>query len=95
MFTVEEIKAELGIDYDDASVDKRLERYIKVAEEWLDGAIENCDKSDERAKQLALLVIETLFDRNIGTTSKENATLEKLKKDFLMQLQWEKKSGNV
>lgn len=86
MPTLEEVKQELGIDFDDD--DKRLTRYIIVANAWLDGSIGEYDLSDERVKQLALLIIEDLYDRNANSV-KENATIQKLKNDFIMQLQCE------
>lgn len=84
MPTLEEVKDELGIDYNDN--DTRLNRYILLADTWLKGAVGEYDKTDERAKQLALLVIEDLYDRNSNSV-KENATIAKLKNDFIMQLQ--------
>ena len=86
MPTLEEVKLELGIDFDDD--DKKLIRYISVADTWLDGAIGTYDPNDERVKQLALLIIEDLYDRNANSV-KENATIQKLKNDFIMQLQCE------
>lgn len=95
MLSVDDVKKELGIDFSDKNTDARLERYIKVAEAWLKGAVGTFNNSDERAKQLALLIIEDLFDRNSNTV-KENATINKLKNDFIMQLTWEiKEDGSV
>lgn len=95
MFSVDEIKKELGIDFSDKNIEERLKRYVKLAEVWLSGAVGDYDKNDERAKQLALLIIEDLFDRNSNTV-KENATINKLKNDFVMQLKWEtKKDGSI
>lgn len=95
MLSVDDVKKELGIDFSDKNTDARLERYIKVAEAWLKGAVGTYNSSDERAKQLALLIIEDLFDRNSNTV-KENATINKLKNDFIMQLKWEtKEDGSV
>lgn len=88
MLTLEEVKAELSIDYTDEKTDARLKRYILVADAWLKGAVgDNYPKGDERAKQLTLLVIEDLFDRNANSV-KENNTINKLKQDFIMQLQY-------
>lgn len=84
MLTLDEVKKELGIDFNDH--DNRLERYIQVAKQWLDGSISKYDEKDERAKQLALFIIEDLYDRNANTV-KENITISKLKNDFIMQLQ--------
>ena len=94
MLTLDEVKQELGIDYNDH--DQRLQRYIKLANEWLSGAVDQFKKDDERAKQLALLVIEELYDRP-SNSSKENAMISRLKNDFLMQLQYESETedGNV
>lgn len=88
MLTLEEVKAELSIDFTDEKTDARLNRYIKVADAWLKGAIsDDYPVDDERAKQLALLIIEDLFDRNANSV-KENNTINKLKQDFIMQLQY-------
>lgn len=94
MLTLDEVKQELGIDYNDH--DQRLQRYIKLANEWLSGAVDQFKKDDERAKQLALLVIEELYDRP-SNSSKENVMISRLKNDFLMQLQYERETedGNV
>ena len=95
MPTLEEVKQELGIDFNDN--DQRLIRYISVADTWLQGTIgTNYNPNDERAKQLALFVIEDLYDRN-SYSVKENATIQKLKNDFIMQLQCEGRDldGNI
>lgn len=89
MPTIDEVKDYLGIDYDDEVSNRNLARYIKVADTYLKGAIgDGYPKSDERAKQLALFVIEDLYDRN-SYTVKENSSLEKMKNDFILQLQCE------
>ena len=91
MLTLTEVKQELGIDF--ADHDQRLTRYIKLADTWLKGAISDTyDATDERAKQLALLLIEDLYDRNANSI-KETATIQKLKNDFIMQLQCEDNNG--
>ena len=92
MVSIDDVKKELGIDFSDKNTDARLERYIKVAEAWLKGAVGTNNDGDDRAKQLALLIIEDLFDRNSNTV-KENATINKLKNDFIMQVKWEIKEN--
>lgn len=83
------VKEELGIDTTDSAIDSRLTRYIKIADAYLKGAIsDNYPTDDERAIELALLIIEDLYDRN-STTVKENSTIEKLKADFMLQLKVE------
>lgn len=89
MLNVNEVKQELGIDFDDSYTEARIKRYITLADIWLQGAIsKNYPKDDERAKQLALLLIEDMYDRNSNSV-KSNNTIEKLKIDFILQLQCE------
>lgn len=89
MPTIKEIKDYLGIDYDDDVSNRNIKKYMNVADSWLKGAIgENYPKNDERAKQLALFVIEDLYDRG-SYSVKENKNIEKMKNDFIMQLQCE------
>lgn len=89
MPTIDEIKDYLGIDYDDDVSNRNIKKYMSVADSWLKGAIgENYPRNDERAKQLALFVIEDLYDRG-SYSVKENKNIEKMKNDFIMQLQCE------
>ena len=89
MPTIDEIKDFLGIDYDDDVSNRNIKKYMSVADSWLKGAIgENYPRNDERAKQLALFVIEDLYDRG-SYSVKENKNIEKMKNDFVMQLQCE------
>ena len=95
MITLSQVKEELGIDYTDKPTDARLNRYINVADSWLKGTIgDNYPSDDERAIQLALLIIEDLFDRNANTV-KENNTINKLKQDFILQLQMENRDVSI
>ena len=88
MPTLEEVKDYLGIDFDDEVSNRNIQRYINVAESYLKGAISNLPTDDERVKQLALFIIENLYDRG-SYSVKENSTLEKMKNDFILQLQCE------
>lgn len=88
MPTIEEVKDYLGIDYNDEVSNRNITRFIDVAEAYLKGSISNLPENDERVNQLALFVIEDLYDRG-SYSVKENSTLEKLKNDLIMQLQCE------
>ena len=89
ILTIKIVKEELGIDTTDTAIDNRITRYIKLADAYLKGAIsENYPADDERAIELALLIIEDLYDRN-ATTIRENSTITKLKMDFILQLKVE------
>lgn len=93
VLTINDVKEELGIDTIDEAIDNRITRYIKIADSYLKGAIsENYDADDERAKGLALLIIEDLYDRK-SFNIKENKVIEKMKNDFILQLQLESKNG--
>lgn len=93
--TLENVKTELGIDFEDKETDSRLQRYITVADEYLKGAIgKNYSASDERAKQLALFIIEDLYERR-SYNVKENSAIQKMKNSLLMQLKWENENGNI
>ena len=95
MPTLEEVKDYLGIDFKDAVSDRNIQRYIFLAETYLKGSIDNLPTNDERVKQLALFIIEDLYDRK-SYSVKENNTLEKLKNDFILQLQCEgRKNGEL
>ena len=88
MPTLIEVKAYLGIDFTDDVSDRNITRFIDVAKSYLKGAISNLPENDERVKQLALFIIEELYDRG-SYSVKENSAIEKLKNDFIMQLQCE------
>ena len=88
MPTLEEVKDYLGIDFDDEVSNRNIQRYINVAESYLKGAISNLPTDDERVKQLTLFIVEDLYDRG-SYSVKENSTLEKMKNDFILQLQCE------
>ena len=92
MPTEEEVKDYLGIDFEDEVSNRNIQRYINVAKSYLEGSISKLPENDERVKQLALFVIEDLYDRG-SYSVKENKTLEKLKNDFIMQLQCEGRSN--
>ena len=94
MPSIEEIKSYLGIDYDDEYSNKNICMFTELAKEYLEGILEPLPQNDKRVKQLALFIIEDLYERN-STTVKENATIEKLKNDFIMQLQCEVRNGKL
>lgn len=88
MPTIEEVHEYLDIDFVDEKTNRKITKFIDVAESYLKGSISNLPVDDERVKQLALFIIEDLYDRN-SYSVKENSTIEKMKNDFIMQLQCE------
>lgn len=80
----------------DEVVKRNINRLIKFSDTYLKGAIGiNYPKEDERAKQIALLVISDLYDyRDLDSKNIANTT-RKILNDLEWQLKMEmKKNGN-
>lgn len=87
--SVEDVLAELGIDYADDMVNKNITRAIKTADAYLKGAIgENYPVDDPRAKELALIIISDLYD-NRGLKDTVSGNTRRLVEDMCLQLQLE------
>ena len=93
--TSQEVKDYLGIDFADEVTERLIARLIVVSDGYLKGSIGIAYPSaDERAKQLALLVISDLYD-NRENTEKVSANVRRLVVDFSMQLRVELMPGAV
>ena len=89
-----EIYDYLSIDYIDARTIRVLTRTLGVADKYLRGAIgENYPKDDERAKEIALIVIDDLYS-NRGLNDKVSGTTRRLVEDFSLQLKLELRRKN-
>lgn len=90
MVTLDEVRAYLHEDADDAQTTALLGRLILTADAYLTGAIGvNYDDTDERAKQLALLVISDLYDNRSTQGAKVGGTVRQMVSDFMLQLRVE------
>ena len=90
-YLVEEVEAE-----ESGTVKRNILRLMKFSDVYLKGAIgEKYPKEDERAKQIALLVISDLYDyRDLDSKNITNTT-RKLLDDLEWQLKMEmRKNGN-
>lgn len=90
-YLVEEVEAE-----ESKIVKRNILRLIKFSDLYLQGAIgKNYPKEDERAKQIALLVISDLYEyRELDSKNITNTT-RKLLNDLEWQLKMEmRKNGN-
>ncbi len=90
-YLVEEVEAE-----ESKIVKRNIIRLIKFSDLYLQGAIgKNYPKEDERAKQIALLIISDLYDyRDLDSKNITNTT-RKLLNDLEWQLKMEmRKNGN-
>lgn len=87
--SVEDVVAELGIDYADDMVTKNINRAIKTADAYLKGSIgENYPVEDPRAKELALIIISDLYD-NKGLKDTVSGNTRRLVEDMSLQLRLE------
>ena len=87
--SVEEVLAELGIDYADDLVLNNIKRKIKTADAYLKGAIgKNYPIDDPRSKELALIIISDLYD-NRGMVETVSGNTRRLVSDFALQLRLE------
>lgn len=87
--SVEDVLAELGIDYADDMVNKNINRAIKTADAYLKGSIgENYPVEDPRAKELALIIISDLYD-NKGLKDTVSGNTRRLVEDMSLQLRLE------
>lgn len=98
--TLQEVCDNMGYLVDEVEKDevvkRNINRLIKFSDIYLQGAIgNNYPKGDERAKQIALLVISDLYDyRDLDSKNIANTT-RKLLNDLEWQLKMEmKKNGN-
>lgn len=86
--TLDEVKSYLGIDYSDAMIDNNLNRLIGTAESYIKGAVGENYPQDNRAKELALIVISDLYD-NRGMCENSSSNLRKIINDLSLQLRLE------
>ncbi|MBO3443409.1 head-tail connector protein [Clostridium sp. CCUG 7971] len=97
MLNTEEVKGYLGIDYIDEPTEKRLVHLIKVSDKILEGSIgKDYPKDDDRAKEIALIIIEDLFDNhsmNDKVTGNTRKLVESMSLQLILELRREKKDG--
>lgn len=87
--TLQDVTEYLSIDYMDERTSRVLARTLKVADAYLKGSIgEDYPVDDERAKEIALIVIDDLYS-NRGLTNKVAGTTRRLVEDFSLQLKME------
>ncbi|MFI3202405.1 MAG: head-tail connector protein [Eubacteriales bacterium] len=87
--TLQDVKDYLCIDFEDEVIDRTLSRLMKTADAYLISSIgEGYPREDEKSKQLALLIIDDLFD-NRSANSQATMNTRKIVNDFSMQLRLE------
>lgn len=95
--SLEDVKSYLGLDdIEDQFVKKNIIRQINVAELYLEDAIgENYPRDDERAKELALMLVGDMYDNR--STKEVSSNTRKLFNQMCLQLKLklirEKKDG--
>ena len=87
--TQQEVADYLGVSITDARFQRRCTHLIKVADRTLKGSIgEDYPTDDNRAKELALIIISDLYD-NHELTDKVSGNVRRLIQDFQLQLRVE------
>lgn len=81
----------MGIDYADDVVKRNVERCIKTADAFLKGGIgANYPKDDPRAQELALVIVDDLYNnRTYTTTGSVSNNVRRLVEDLSLQLRVE------
>lgn len=85
---------DLGLEVDevkdDAILKRKIDRLIKFSDKYLQGAVgKNYPKDDERAKEIALLVINDLYESRHVEAKNISNTTRKLLNDLEWQLKLE------
>lgn len=89
MPTLIEALENLGIDYADEIIERKVKRCINVADAYLKGSIgENYPKDDPRVTELANMIISELYD-NRGVMEKVAGNVRRLFSDMSLQLKLE------
>ena len=90
----EDVLDYLGIDYADEKVLSNIDKAIKTADRILKGSIgENYPKDDERAQELAKMIVADLYD-NRGLKDTVSGNTRKLVDDLSWQLRLELRRSN-
>lgn len=100
--SIVEVCDELGLDVTEVEneeqqlVKRRIIRLIKFSDDYLKGTVgENYPVDDERAKQMALLIISDLYDYREPDSSKISNINKKILLDLETQLKVELRGKNV
>ena len=89
LLTQQEVMDYLGVSISDARFQRRCTHLINVADRTLRSSIGNdYPKDDPRVKELALAIIEDLYDSH-EYTDKVGGNIKRLIQDFTLQLKIE------
>ena len=92
--TVDEVRNYIGIDYRDTMIDSNINRIIKTADSILKGSIgDNYPTDDPRAKELALIIANDLYDNRQAETNTLTGNTRRLVDDMSLQLRLELRRG--
>lgn len=92
--TVDEVCNYIGIDCRDTMIDSNINRIIKTADSILKGSIgDNYPIDDPRAKELALIIANDLYDNRQAETNTLTGNTRRLVDDMSLQLRLELRRG--
>ena len=87
---VRDVCAYLGLTEIDDVIALNIQRQLPAADKYLEGAIcQNYDRDDPRAQELAVMVAADLYDNRGVISSKTEAAVRRLARDFIWQMKLE------
>ena len=87
--TLETLRDHLGIDYEDPSTSRILSRLLKLADNYMIGALgAEYPEEDERVVQAQLMICDDLFSSR-GMSDKVSGATRRLLDNLLLQVRME------
>lgn len=92
--TLQEARDYCGADIEDDTNDRLLKRLISLADQALQGSLgEEYPRDDERAKQLALFIIDEWYN-NGAKSQKMSSAIQRMINSFELQIKVEMRRKN-
>lgn len=87
---VRDVCAYLGYTEIDDITALNIQRQLPAADKYLEGAIcKDYDRDDPRAQELAVMVVADLYDNRGVISSKTEAAVRRIARDFIRQMKLE------
>lgn len=95
MITIDDLKAYLGIDYDDDMVEKNMARCINTADSYMKSAVGiDYDDDDPKSIELLLIIAGDLYTNRSYTESAITSNTRRLVNNLILLLQLERRAKN-
>lgn len=88
--SIEDVFAYIGLDFFDEAAERNILRHMKTAERFVIGSIgDDFPRNDPRVQEIALMVINDLYENRGIMTTTTAGNARKLLNDFSLQLRLE------